>query len=93
MLSIITVIIVINFRYKKEPGMVFDTAQAWRPPPEVQKELARECTTRIDVVRAEIPHLQDKIKSMTTYTQKQVDDARDALKKVETQEKEVETLR
>ena len=87
-------IIIFNFRYKREPGMVFDgPPKIFKAPPNIEEELNRECTNNINVVRAEIPHLQDQINNMTTYSQRQMDEARDALKKVESQEKEVEQLR
>ena len=82
------------FSYRKKPGMVWDKEpNVYKPPPKVEEDLKRECTNDINVVRAEIPHLQDQIKSMTTYSQRQMDEARDALNKVKAQEEEVEKLR
>ena len=85
--------IVFIFSYRKKPGMVWDKEHVYKPPPKVEEDLKRECTNDINVVRAEIPHLQDQIKNMTTYSQRQMDEARDAFKRVEIQEKEVEKLR
>ena len=86
--------IIDNFRHKRDPDMVWDTEpNIYKAPPNLAQELKTECGINIDQVRAEIPHLEEEIRNMTTYSQVKFKEARDALKKVEGQEKEVEELR
>lgn len=73
--------------------MKWDDKKIYKPPPTLAQELDTECGRNIDAVRAEIPLLQDKINNMSIYSQRQIDEAYDALKKVEEQEIEVENIR
>ena len=87
------IIIIVNFRYKEDPDMMFDTQKITKPPPSLALELRTECGPNIDAVRAEIPLLQVKINNMATHSRAKIAEAQLAGTKVDDQEKEVEQIR